>query len=258
MHNVITCILLILIISFILLPLIFLSENNLDIRETKRALNLASRAVGVSIEEKKTNLLNMAKGYRGSEQDFIEIDKDRLLFEFYDVLHSNIPADDKFEKIKSSIKAKIIVYYDRFFVADSNDGWSAPYFFTVEKDGRLIYLYSNNNKAYYYDKDGNVKDTDIKALGISEMEKNDIVISKLNEVVGKYTSGQEDARGLSIQILNPANDNAGYIAKNSGFNVLDDITFFVVYKDNFHLEENRYKIKYQNFNVAGYTVKPQF
>jgi len=256
MGKVVFFIFFIFFISMVFIPNMILIDNNNDTELMKQNLNLSARALINTVDKTVSNVNEIAEGY-GKEFYFdINVDNERVLEEFYDVLRKNIIDAEEYESVKKSIKLKIIVYHDRFFVADERDLWSPPFFFTRYYEGKEYYLNSKDNKAYYYDDSGNkVFDINISDLGISSKEKNDIIINKVNQMVGQltYEAGLRD--GINIKIFNKDNDDTNYIAENCHFNILDGLTFFVVYVSNKPMFFHDEKLDYKNYNVAGYTLE---
>jgi len=248
------------VISFILLficvfvPAALLVQNNFERMEIRDAICLSAKALAGSLKHTAGNYRLIAEGKLNDGNSEIEIDKERLLQEFYSTLKLNILNDKKFEQLVAAMKIKILVYSDRFYVADSMDRWSAPYFFTVEKDGLIFYLFNSSTKAYYYNDSGDKIYADIQDIGISKEHKNSIIIDKLNAVVNEFTYSYEDKNRFSIKILNPESNDIMYLKEYAMFNVLDGITFFVVCTDSKNTVIREKGIKYKNYNVIGYTI----
>lgn len=112
-----------------------------------------------------------------------------------------------------------------------------------------------DDKAYYYDDTGSKVYKDISEYGITLREKNDIIIDKVNETVGRLTYEVGLRDGINIKILNEENDDINYIVQNRHFNILDGLTFFVVFVENKPMEFHGKRLNYKNYNVAGYTLE---
>ncbi len=231
--------------------------NDFNNHNMKESLNLSARALSDSIEKTRINYAELAKDYSKNELSVIEINKDTLLNEFYDILYKNVLDESRFGSIKNRLILKMLVYYDKFYVADANDNWSIPYYFTTTIGNELIYFNTKNNTAAYYDSSGTIKyNRDISFYSITPVQKNDIIINKINTIVMQYTSEKVvRENGLRIEIKNPANPDNDYRVKKSYFNALNGITFFVVYVENTSIAVNNRDIKYKNYNVVGYTIE---
>lgn len=256
MGKVIFFIFFIFFIIMVFVPNMILIDNNNDIELMKQNLNLSARALINAVDKNISNVNEIAEGYDKGFYFDINVDNERLLKEFYDVLRKNVVDTEEYEAAKNSIKLKIVVYNDKFFVANERDLWSPPFFFTLQHEGIEYYLNSKDNKAYYYDDTGNkISDVNISDLGISLKEKNDIIINKINQMVGQltYETGLRD--GITIRIFNKDNNDKNYISENCHFNILDGLTFFVVYASNKHMLFYGKKLNYKNYNVAGYTLE---
>ncbi|WP_432664793.1 hypothetical protein R9X47_00880 [Wukongibacter baidiensis] len=255
MGKVIFFVFFIFFVTVVFIPNMILIDNNNDIELMKQNLNLASRAIINSIDKEIPNSGEMSDGYNKNFYYDVNIDHERLLKEFYDVLRKNIVDDNEYESVKDNVKSKILVYHDKFFIADEKDLWSPPFFFMVEHNGTDIYLNSMDDKAYYYDDTGSKVYKDISEYGITLRQKNDIIIDKVNQTVGQLTYEVGLRDGINIKILNKDNDDVNYIVQNRHFNILDGLTFFVVFVENKPLEFDGKRLDYKNYNVAGYTLE---
>ncbi|SHK59542.1 hypothetical protein [Paramaledivibacter caminithermalis] len=238
---------------FLSIPTIMMISNNQNNYGIKQNLNLASKVIADSIDKNLPNIGNLAKGDEKNTYLDIGIDKKRLLEEFYNVLYMNTKDKLKFHKIKDSIKMKFVVYHDKFFIANNDDNWSQPFFFTKKVGNTIVYLNIKNDMAYYYDFIGNKIYKPISNFSITKKEKNQIIIDKINSKIAQITSEKNLRKGLGIRILNPEDSDSKI--KNHYFNVLEGVTFFVVYAKNRLFTSNKYEFNYKNYNVAGYTVK---
>jgi len=255
MQQIVAAVVVLLFITFTFITLVYLDNTNSETEGIKQALNLSAKAVACAIDGSKSNYDEMAKGMDRSELSEIAIDNDKLLSEFYDVLYKNILNNESFERIKAGIPAKVVVYYDRFYIAGNDDKWSPPFYFTHYSGGKLLYLFTKSDIAYYYDNSGIKVFTNIHAENISREQKNDIIINKVNSAIFQYTFDSVTGKGLTVQIRNPENNEAEYKVRHSYFNVLDGITFFVLYKENTGIGVDTREFEYANYNVVGYTVE---
>ncbi|MCX7921391.1 MAG: hypothetical protein N3B21_05125 [Clostridia bacterium] len=256
MGQIMAIILITILIIFTFVPLAVLSENRSEVQLVKQNLNLAARAVCNAIESSEVNYENISKGYeRNAIAEEITIDKDRLLGEFNDVLAKNYYDEAKTNGVKSRIYLKVLVYNDKFFVVDKTEEWSLPYFFTYYSNSLsdFVYLSTLSDQAYYYS-GGNKVYQPMTNFGITNEQKNDIIINKINEVVAKYTNDITEIDPLKIEIKNPDKQDIEYKVKHRNFNVLDGITFFVVFAEDTNLFVNSKSFKFKNYNVTGYTL----
>ncbi len=251
MPQINTMIILLLLIVFAFVPLSYLKANNVERQALKQNLNLSAKALLTSIEKAPYTTGELSKGHYKEALSSVDIRKEYLLDEFYHLLSENYRDVEKAEAVKSRILVKVLVHYDKFFVADQQDRWSAPYFFTYVDEGKLRYVNIKNNDEYYYGAHGIC----YEPMKISEKEKNTLIIDKINEVVAQYTHRSEKGKAAWIKIKDPADQDMEYRIKYSYFNVLDGLTFFVVYVQDTHLNVNRQEFEYKHYNVAGYTLE---
>lgn len=246
-----------LIIIFLFIPTSYLQRVNNENHDIKQHLNLSARVLADCIEKEITNSRDIALGYSRPKLTPVRVDRDRLLPEFYEVLLKNSGSRENFERTKSRLLVKILVYYDMLYVAKNDDSWDIPYYFTFNVGSDIIYLNTRDDTVRYFDSAGTERsDRSISDYGLTREQKNDIIIGKINSAVAKYTSEKviRDS-GLNIEIFNPSKQDPAYLAsKQDYFNVLDGITFFVVYAENTRMNVNRTDFQYINYNVVGYTV----
>ncbi len=254
----ITAIILIIILTlFVFVPLSYLTENYQERQEIKQSLNLSAKALLGAIEKKSQTVDVLSSGHIYQGLTNIKVDKEILLEGFYETLYKNYYHKSKFNEIKEQIIVKVLVYEDRFFVTDQHDKWSPPYFFCWEDtvSQRLLYFNTINDSVYYYDSNNRMRWESIDSLGVDQQQKNDIIIQKLNEVIIQYTKEEGIENGLSIQIRNPDKADVKYQLEHCHFNVLEGITFFVVYMEDKNLFLNNKEFKYDNYCVVGYTME---
>ena len=256
MGQIMAVIVIMVTIIFVFVPISYLNASNMETEKVKQSLNLAAKAVVNCVEQDISNLDEVMNGYERIDAIDIKIDKERLLKEFKQVIESNcFNQKEKIKKIEDSILAKALVYHDMFFVADKTDNWSPPFFFTTVRAGKLLYLNTSNDLVAYYDSAGDLKTENISNYSITRKEKNEIIINKINQWVAQYTYELGERRGLNIQIRNPYEHDIEYKIKTSHLNVLDGITFFVVYAENNFLTMNMQEFNFKDYNVVGYTIE---
>lgn len=260
----------------------FQLANNMKIENVKQNINLAAKVLVGSAEQRNTNIDNIGTGYDLEGDIEIEVDRARLLRDFDQALRNNYKRAEDYQKAKAHIPIKILVMYDRFYVADWDDVWSEAYYFQYREGNRTYFLNTRNSKAYYLASGG-----EPIYVNIDPKIRDQVVIDRVNQMVSAYTdsyfttvgaelSGDSILRHtdnqLNIEIQNPSTTDPANVSnmapeeitafftekyRQSNFNVLDGITFFVV-----HLEEKYFGLRaeeiiYQNYNVAGYTLEAQ-
>ncbi|MDF2522565.1 MAG: hypothetical protein K0R31_206 [Clostridiales bacterium] len=257
MQQIHAAIVLLIVIIFIFIPSMGLKEVHDSNQDIKQALNLSTRVIGNCVDRSKINFTELARGYNRDSHIPIEVDRERLMKEFYQLMSKNLTSERKFQSVKDKLLVKVVVYYDQFFVADKKDSWSAPYFFTWDSGNELIYLNTQDDTVSYYDASGYRRnDRTITYYGLNREQKNDQIIKQLNAVVAQYTSEKLIRKnGLKIEIQNSARSDLGLKLNKSFFNVLDGVTFFVIYAENPSMVVNSKDVKYRNYNVVGYTVE---
>lgn len=309
MQQIIATIALLFLLISTFVPLAMYQTNRNESSLIKQNLNLATKAVVVSLEDTKKNYSELSHGYYMDEKKIDAFDHERLLEEFDSILQNN--CNQEYEKIKQSIKVKVLCYHDRFYITANklNPGaiepytiddftageWLPPYFYnTVVKEkssgkNKLVNLSTISNTAWYSDDSGIIEQplTSFRKENsdLTEEVKNDLIIEKINKVIAQNTFKYDTAQitvgdpyyhnpGLSINILNPSklkksfsgvdlatnqksiNEFAEYRQTYSDFNVLEGITFFVVYSDDKRFDSTDKEFRYHNYNVAGHTFLP--
>ncbi len=254
----ITAVILILILTlFVFIPLSYLNENYQERQNIKQNLNLSAKALLGAIEKKSQSVDGLSNGHFSEDLTNIQVNKELLLENFYELLYKNYYQKRKFDKVKEQIIIKVLVYEDRFFIADQQDKWSPPYFFSMEdpRAQRLLYFNTINDNVYYYDNNGIMTWESLDNCGMNSQGKNEIIINKINEVIAQYTSTEATKNGLEIKIKNPDKLDVIYQMENKHFNVLEGITFFVVYTHDTKLSLYNKSFKYDNYSVVGYTME---
>jgi hypothetical protein len=236
---------------FVILGLV--DRNEYDKADTKQSINLAAKQLINSIDKSSLTTEELSKGYTNDSTN-INIDMKRLIVNFENTLKRTYPNDIKYESLKKSIKFKSVIYYDRIYFTDKNtldsiENIEAPIYFTYHDvaTGRLLYLNTVKTDVYYYDNSNNKIIDNITNYGLSEKQKNEIIINKINTIIRNYTDNVE-TKGVTVKIAS--------LEGNQYFNILDGITFLVVYNDsstiNTIFSDN---INMYNYNVTGYTFE---
>ncbi|MEO2202149.1 hypothetical protein ABGV42_00140 [Paenibacillus pabuli] len=161
--------------------------------------------------------------------------------------------------------------------------WLPPMYYTVIDDsGRLMYLNLRDETSYYYQAVSTVNENKIVvdnstvSIGGKKLTKDlrdKLVIEKINAHVHRMTRDPyEKNYGFEIQIRPAGMENAdisGYTPKQrsdyyskliqmSNFNILEGITFFVIYST----DEPKYirdrDYQYRNYNASGFTLYKRF
>lgn len=216
---------------------------------TENTLDLVSMVLKNSTSSKLDNLNNISNGYLNTK---FEIDKNKLIYDFFDVLEST----DADSSIKSNIVSLNLVNDDRLYTYDMFlEKWLPVEFYSSVKDGDEIFLSVFGDECYRYDSVGRKVYGTISDYNITDKQRQDIVINKLNEVIGKYTKSSDYVESFGIKIKNTLESNGEEIYKQSFFNQIDDITLFVIYKDvrtfTFTQIVNN---RFTNYRVSGYTL----
>jgi hypothetical protein len=249
----------ILFIIFTFVPLAALNDNHIEVESVKQNLNLAARSVCNAVENSLKNYENLSEGYRKSSHVGIQINKERLLQEFYDILRKNYYNEDEFERVKDRICLKVLVCGDRFYIADDRNRWSQPYFFTTYIDGVIKDVATVNilsqEVSYFCAGQQVYKPLEDPAVQMTSQKKNKIIIEKLNEIISQYTYDFQRKTSINIKIKNPDETDAGYKMQYRDFNVLDGITFFVLYAEDNYVYSDSKNFHFKNYNVTGYTFK---
>jgi hypothetical protein len=255
MGQVMSAIIIVLVIIFIFVPLSVLNSNNAEIRNIKQSMNLSARALENCVSREDTNLQNLADGYDKPPEREIKVDKNKLLSEFKDIFNKNMCYKTNFEDIYDRIYIKVLVYKDMFYIADNKDEWSQPFFFTIQQEAYgQIYLSVNENMAYYFQGKSKTYGS-LVDFGLDEGKRNEIIIKSINDKVAQYTYEIGERNSLKIQIRDPYIQDNDEKVKMSYFNVLEGVTFFVVYAEDTDINVNSKDYHYKNYNVTGYTME---
>lgn len=255
MSQISTAVIILLLIILVFVPLAFLTETNQDVQEIKQTLNLCTRALLCSIDYSPVPIEQLSIGHNRDVRSVVKVNKEQLLEEFYALLYNNYYSQEKVEKIQSRILLKVLVCHDKFYIASQNDRWSTPYFFVEEHGDDILYFNTKNNQLYFYNDLGEMVFEPISAYGFSEEQKNDLIINTINRVVLQYTYEKETGKGFKIELNNPGKEDVEYRKKYGNFNVLNGMTFFVVYAQDTFIDVNRKDFEYHHYNVVGYTME---
>ncbi len=255
MGQIIAIIIIIIMIAFSFIPMALLNHNQFQVGEIKQNLNLSAKALINSIDKEVVNVDNIAEGFNRSNEQEVSINKDKLLREFYDVLFKNYHHEKNFAGIKSRLVVKLLVLHDRFYVANLHDQWSPPFYFTDYQLGKQIYFNTRNHTIYYYDETSEKVYQPMELYGTTAEIKNQLIIDKINSVIGNETAIYREEGQLAIEIRNQESNIGDYNSKYQNFNVLEGITFFVIYQEDSKIEINREFFQYKNYNVVGYTLR---
>lgn len=221
-----------------------IAENEQD--KAKSSLILASKVLKENMFIDESLIIDSVYSIR--------VDQEQLLEDFEVCLSENYNNYEAYIKASNSIKVKVLVYPDYFVLAGPDNQWSMPYYFWVDGlGGEQCFLNTIDNSAYYYGVAGNRIDITLADLSMTEENKVDFIIDKLNGVVGAYTVDRYK-QYIGIKIQNPFNMEQDYKLGMQSFNVLDGPTFYVVYdsgNEMFVLDE---VFKMKSTELVGYTL----
>jgi len=182
------------------------------------------------------------------------VDKEELLEDFYELLYMNLLDYKPYKKIKESLPVKILVYKDRFYIAGRNDVWSQPFFFCYEEGtGELLYFNSADTSVYYYDDSNQRIEASVNDFGITPEQKDQFIIDKINMYAEVYS--KENGIGINIKIKNPNNLNMDYKVPMESYNILEGVTFLLIYSDYSNLQSDNELYSIHDYDVIGYTLK---
>ena len=255
MGQIIALIIILIMAIFLFLPMFNLVENHHEVIDVKRRLVLSSKVLINSIQKEELTKGDEVGVNKDQFKTEITVDKDKLLSSFYGMLLQNFTNDRKREKIISNINVKILVQHNRMYYAVDESRWELPIFFTYNYMGEIVYLSTNNNLAYFYKNDGSRLYKDISEFGITVEEKEQIIIDTVNNVVSEYSYKEEKGKTLNIRIKNKHREDIHKKMSEASFNVLDGITFFIVYSDEKIRKVNNEEFIFRNYNVVGTTLR---
>jgi len=254
MYQILVSIVLIVFIAFSFITLQYWLHDEQVYERVGHAISLSVKVLPCCISAEKENHETLAAGFIRDINNPVEIDRCKLLLEFHNVLEKNLSLYKNFSEIRENILAKVLVYYDRFFIADRFDRWSPPYFFSTVYGDKLYYLNIKDDSIWYYENNQKFY-TSLNAIGMSHDQKNNIVIDKLNSFISGYTYDPINKSSINIKIFNPESSDPVYRLSSSSFNVLDGITFFVIYRNFKRPEMGNFFINLDKAIVCGYTLK---
>jgi hypothetical protein len=234
---------------------------NTEKMDIQYSLNLACREIVNSVSSKRVSVENIA--FRRTYD--IELDNTKLMDSFYNTLKLNIKNENNFAKLKENIVCKIVVLNDRFYVAGEDDKFKAPVFFSEYNDslGEFLYYKINSEDTYYYSGSNKIE-SDLASHGVTNEEKIDFIIDRLNDYISRNTlsirygkDNKLEKYSIQIQVKNPEKGGGEYIATHRHFNILRGITFLVIYNENSTIAF-RDMINFKSYNITGYTItKPK-
>lgn len=246
------------IIMIFLLFLFFsaaqLQQSRFEIADIKQSLNLSAKALVKGIDQGVYSQDALANGFNQSNFE-VELDRNALLNEFYEILSKNYYHKERVRTIKSHLILKSLVFYDRFYIANLQDQWSPPYFFTIQHDSNLYYLTILEGMIYTYEASGEKRYLKGSDIGLSLMNQNQLIIDKLNAQLAKETRVLNNGIPLAIEIKNPYIEGIDYQEQYGHFNPLEGITFFVVFGEGKLTLLDQQEFHFRNYNVVGYTLE---
>ncbi len=248
-----------LVIIMVFLTMLFFSsfqlqQNRIEVTDIKQSLNLSAKALAKAVDQETLNKETISLGFTKANIE-VSIDHDLLLEEFYKVLYQNYYHQDRFQGLKKSILLKVLVYYDRFYIADLQDRWSPPCYFNVSYEGNIYYLTTLDGQVYTYDEQGEKRFLRATDIEISDGEQEQLIIDKINTEIANETSRYNRGIPLVIEIKNPEIEDFQYLQKYGHFNVLEGVTFFVIYGERKTIGIDQKQFQFSNHNVVGYTLE---
>lgn len=185
--------------------------------------------------------------------DDIKIDEEKLLLDFDNCLFDNYFNYETYTKTRKSIRAKVLVYQDYFIISSSNNVWSAPYYFWYEAPGgQMVYLNTKDSKTVYYNSSNVAVEGVIADFGLTSEQKTDLIINRLNDVLGAYTLDRGNL--VNVKVQNPYNLTDDYKREYQSFNVLDGVTFYVIYDNENELFIFQEMFRIDSTEIVGYTL----
>ena len=232
MKNIVTSILILFLLSFFMINNILAAINMKRNTEIKNILNRSCKVIADAISIEDENISHIADGYLLKRRKSVELDLEKLDRMFVDTLKYN--AKNRFNI--ENIKLKVVVYDERFFIQDNRGIWIPRYF---RDDKKIINIFDNKYHS--------IKDDTLKNLP-KNYDKEVTIINQLNDIVAGYISDFQNSFTIGIK-------NSSHLTlENRNFNVLDGVTFFVLYEDDeVSIIQPQIKEK-TNFSLAGYTI----
>ncbi|MGV8145839.1 MAG: hypothetical protein ACLKAK_03280 [Alkaliphilus sp.] len=254
MGQIVALVVILIMAVFLFLPMFNVVENHHEVIDVKQRLVLSSKVLADSIQKEELTKREETAENKDKFKTEIIVEKDKLLSSFYEMLHKNFPNDSKREKIISNIRVKILVDYNCMYYTLNGSRWELPIFFTYDYMEETVYLNTKNNLAYYYDYEGSRVYEGIEKFGISNEGKEQIIINIINRVVAEYSLRKEIGKTLSINIKNKYTEDINKKMEEASFNVLEGITFFIVYSGE-KIKKIEEEFVLRNFNVVGTTLR---
>lgn len=231
-----------------------LQENRYEVMDIKENLNLAAKALAKAVDVETENLALGAMGFLIHHKE-IKVDQEVLLEEFYNTLYRNYYHRERYEAVRNAILLKVLVYHDRFYIADFKDQWSPPYFFTYPYGSEIYYATTLEDDLYYLDSNGNPVWVKPEMVGLTQGAREELMIQRLNSVIAAETARFNEGVPLKVEIKNPYQEGVDYFLQYGHFNALEGITFFVIYGDGKKVGVDHQTLAFTNYNVVGYTLE---
>lgn len=254
MGQVVSTVIIVLLVILVFVPLAGLNAENDAVEEIKQSINLSARVLANCVRQDDEALAMLADGYLEVNGETTEVDMEKLLKEFDEMLRRNCNTQKRYDAVSGNLAARVLVCQDRLYIAGKDGRWSFPFFFTSEIPGiGEIYLQAGSDKAYIYEGVSR-KYITLDEAGITPEQRDDLIIECINKKILSYT--WEPARGgsIGIKIRNPLKTSLPASLEDSCFNVLEGTTFFVVYASDRNLDIQWGSFHYKNYNVTGYTL----
>ncbi len=157
--------------------------------EVRHAVSLSAKALAASVDYSVSGSGFIAEGELIINGKPVSIDKERLLSDFNYILSDNLGLDSLSHYCASSASIKVLITGDRFYIADCNNRWSMPYFFSVYIDGNIVHLYTGSCDAAVHDDHGSVHMAGIEELGIDTSYRDRLICERITEKVCALTGG---------------------------------------------------------------------
>lgn len=239
--------------TFVLLTVFVLAFNYFSTSTLKRSVEIktkfSAKVLKSNISINSANVENISEGYLRESNEII-VDHNNLVKDFFYVMDSQFNNFDR-----ESISALLLVYFDKYYVYDPVLGqWLPPFFFTISSNGNLFYVNTQDEQIYRYDSSGNKLYFTIADIGLSSEDKDSLIIDKINDSILKFTSKDNLGNSFGVKIRNPNETDPDEIFKYQYFNVLDNVTFFVVYKENKTFGILGKNHIYNTHVITGYTI----
>lgn len=290
----------IMLLCYITIPQVLEDVNKYEKRDIKTTMNLASKSLVNSIDMGGASYEIFSLGHYLENEDLIQIDQDRLIKEFNDVLYKNTLNPEYMKELQRRIPLMVLSYGDRFYVAemkltppangnrqnieewDVSYVWLPPIYYNfVDDAGRLIYVTARDEVGTYYQGYGATEvpmkvdlDTVTKnGVPVTKQMKEELIVEKLNSVVLAKTVDPANLNGgLKIRIKPDGLEDldiSSYTAEQKdeyfellyeldNFNILDGITFFIVYSEDDVRGFDGTTFHYTNYNATGFTLSKRY